>query len=331
MQGKDRKKTIEDRVNNLPLLSKNVLEIIALLDDAKSSFEKIVEKLTPEVTAKFLSMANSAFYGVEVKSITHALRVLGYNAMRQSLVTSLLIDHFDRFSGLESFRLDKYHKQAHFCASVSRILGEILEYEHLANLVTVSMLHNIGKLIIAVYFGDEHNQIIVLKEQGGVRTHDAERRILGSTHAEISAMVLKKLNIPDDLCQAVRYHDTGDEHPPVVADYQLMYILRESARIVDRLDLELVPEPPALVEEMEDTVTEGREACRELQRQEIKLKGYEEIFGMLLGRAAEFVERDLETIIKARAALNDGPEGLDSKSTDHDPHVLQDIGDDEGI
>jgi HD-like signal output (HDOD) protein len=317
MQGTDRKTSIEDRINNLPLLSKNVLEIIALLDDAKSSFEKIVEKLSPEVTAKFLSMANSAFYGVEVKSISHALRVLGYNTMRQSLVTSLLIDHFDRFSGLETFRLDKYHQQAHYCAAVSRILGEILEYEHLANLVTVSMLHNIGKLIIA--------------EQEGVKTHVAERRILGSTHAEISAMVLKKLNIPDDLCQAVRYHDTGDEQPPVVSDNRLMHILRESTRIVDLLDLGDVPESAAMVEEMENTVAEGRDVCREIQRQEIKVKGYEEIFDMLLARAAEIVERDLQSIIKARVVLSDAAEGLDSESMIHEPHVPRDIEDDEGI
>jgi HD-like signal output (HDOD) protein len=298
-----KKKSIEDRINNLPLLSKNVLEIVALLDDPKSSFEKIAEKLSPEMTAKFLSMANSAFYGVEVKSIIHALRVLGYNAMRQSLVTSLLIDHFDKFSSLESFQLDKYHKQAHFCAAISRILGEILEYEHLANLFTVSMLHNIGKLIIAVYFGDEYNMIIALKEQEGVSTNEAERRILGSTHADISGMVLKKLNIPDDLCQAVQYHDTEDEQLPVGDDYQLMHLLRESAAITDRFDLEDAPEPAALVEELKDTVNKGREACRELQRQEIKMKGYEEIFGMLLARAAEIVERDLESKIKARAGL----------------------------
>jgi HD-like signal output (HDOD) protein len=324
MQDKDRNKSIEARINNLPLLSKNVLEIISLLDDAKSSFEMIVEKLSPEVAAKFLSMANSAFYGTEVKSITHALRLLGYKVMRQSLVTSLLIDHFDRFSSLESFKLDKYHKQAHFCAAVSRILGEILEYEHLENLFTVSMLHNIGKLIIAVYFSDEYNMIITLKEQEEVSTTAAERRILGITHAEISGLVLKKLNIPDDLCQAVRYHDTEDEQQPVVADNRLVSILRESAGIADRLDLEDAPEPAALVEEMKDTVIEGQGTCRKLQRQEIKMKGYEEIFGILLARAAEIVERDLESLIKAR-------KGLDSKTVNHDPDVLQDIEDDEGI
>jgi HD-like signal output (HDOD) protein len=259
--------------------------------------------MSPEVTAKFLSMANSAYYGVEVKNITHAVRVLGYNTMRQSLVTSLLIDHFDRFSGLDSFRLDKYHQQAHFCAAVSRLLGEILEYEHLANLVTVSMLHNIGKLIIVVYFGEEYNAIVALKKKEGISTRVAERRVLGCTHAEVSAMVLQKFNIPADLCQAVRYHDAEEGELPQVPGYQLMYILRESARIVDRLELEDAPEPAELLAQMKDTVVEGREKCRELQRQEIKSHGYTEIFGLLLRQAAEIVERDLKALCTIREVL----------------------------
>lgn len=309
MEGKDRNKSIEDRINNLPLPNKNVQEIISLLDDAESSFEKIVEKLSPEAMAKFLSMANSAFYGGEVKSITHALRVLGYNTMRQSLVTSLLIDHFDRFSGLDSFRLDKYHQQAHFCAAVSRLLGAILDYEHLANLFTVSMLHNIGKLIIAVYFGEEYNTIVTLKEKEGIPAHVAERRVLGCSHAEISAMVLQKFNIPADLSQAVRYHDAEAGELPKVSDYQLMYILRESARIVDRLELEDALEPTELFWKMQDTITAGREECRALRREHMKSKGYAEIFGMLLVRAAEIVGRDLQALYQAREDPGSDTEG----------------------
>lgn len=80
------------KVKNLPLLSENAAKIISLLDSFENKFEDIVNELSPEVTARFLSMANSAHYGIEVKSITHALRVLGFNAMRQSLVTSLLLN-----------------------------------------------------------------------------------------------------------------------------------------------------------------------------------------------------------------------------------------------
>ena len=233
--------------------------------------------------------------------------------MRQSLVTSLLIDHFDRFSGLDRFRLDKYHQQAHFCAVVSRLLGVILDYEHLANLFTVSMLHNIGKLIIAVYFGEEYNAIVALKGKEGISAHMAERRVLGCSHAEISAMVLEKFNIPADLCQAVRYHDAETGEQPEVSDYQLMCILRESARIVDRLELGDATEPSELLGKMQDTVAAGWEECRGLRREHIQSKGYAEIFNMLLVRAAEIVERDLQVLYKAREDFGRDPEGHDGR------------------
>jgi HD-like signal output (HDOD) protein len=307
MQADKEKEAFEERINHLPLIDENVLEIISLLDDAESDFEMIVGRLSPEVTAKFLSMANSAFYGVEVKSITHALRVLGFNAMRQSLVTSLLMDHFEKCSGMDTFRLDKYHAQAHFCAAVSRILGDILAYQKQADLVTVSLLHNLGKLIIAVYFGDEYNAINSLKEDENLPTSEAERRVLGKTHAEISCLVLKKFNIPDDLCEAIRYHDSKREDLPPIADPQLMLILRESSRIVDQLELADKLDTSRLLEEMSETVKEAQEVCREMQRQEIKEKGYEDFFGALLTKAGEMVERDLRWIFRERGhAVSEG-------------------------
>jgi HD-like signal output (HDOD) protein len=308
---------LEDRISTLPLFDKNVLEIISLLDDAESDFEMIVGKLSPEVTAKFLSMANSAYYGVEVKSITHALRVLGFNAMRQSLVTSLLIDHFDKFAGSSRFQFEKYHSQAHFCAAVSRILGEALQYEKVGDLITASLLHNIGKLIIAAYFGEELQQILKLKEGGAVPTHEAERRVLGCTHAEISALVLKKFNIPDDLCQAVRYHDSKEKLPSAVMDQPLLLILRESTRIVDALELSGTLDSSKLIEEMQASIAEGREICQEMQRQEIKTRGYEEFFSELLQCVAGVVERDLKWIFKERQAADNSaiqkPEKNDEK------------------
>jgi HD-like signal output (HDOD) protein len=295
---------LKDRINNLPLLDENVLEIISLLDDAGSDFEKIVGKLSPEVTAKFLSMANSAIYGVKVRSIIHALRVLGFQAMRQSLVTSLLMDHFEKCSGFGRFRLDKYNAQAHLCAAVSRVLGEILQYDKSADLVTASLLHNIGKLIIVVYFRDEHEQIVFLKKTEQIPTHQAECRILGRTHAEISAMVLRKFNIPEDLCLAIRYHDSEDAALPAVLDRPLLLILREAVRIADLLELSDTLNASRLIEEMQETIAEGRQKCIELQRQEIKDRGYEEFFSQLLSSAVRIVERDLKWIFKERSSAD---------------------------
>ncbi|MBW2167349.1 MAG: HDOD domain-containing protein [Deltaproteobacteria bacterium] len=56
----------------------------------------------------------------------------------------------------ENFNFNKSQTHAQFCAAVSRIVGEILDYSNPEDLFTVVTLHNIGKLVIAVYFKDEH-------------------------------------------------------------------------------------------------------------------------------------------------------------------------------
>jgi HD-like signal output (HDOD) protein len=101
-------------------------------------------------------MANKAYYGKVVRSVNYAMTLLGYQAMRQILVTSFLLDHFIKQLGLTAFSFERFQKQSHFCAAISGLLAESLDYKKTEDLFTVSMLYNIGKLIIVVYFNEEH-------------------------------------------------------------------------------------------------------------------------------------------------------------------------------
>ncbi|MGD9121851.1 MAG: HDOD domain-containing protein, partial [Desulfobacterales bacterium] len=88
---------IESKINKLPLVDTEVVEIITLLNNPSSNFDQIVEKLSPSLAARFLNMANSAYYGSrEVRSINYAVQLLGYGKMKDILVTSILMDHFTR-------------------------------------------------------------------------------------------------------------------------------------------------------------------------------------------------------------------------------------------
>ena len=171
---------IEKQVRNLPLIDSAVVKIITLLNNPDSNFEQIVERLSPDLTARFLNMANTAYYGREVRSTAFAVKLLGFSKMKDILITSILMDHFTR--RLIDFNFDRFMNQAQFCAAVARILGEILEFSQLDDLFTVASLQNIGKLVIAVYFKDEHKQIIALKQSQDISTREAEKQILGISH-----------------------------------------------------------------------------------------------------------------------------------------------------
>lgn len=290
-----------------------VFEIISLLDNPDAGFEQVVVKLSPDIAAKFLNMANSAFYGREIRSINYAVKVLGFSTMKQILITSILIDHFAKRSDLEDFDFDKFQNQAHFCASVSRALGEILNYEKLEDLFTVAMLQNIGKLVIVVYFEDEHREIEALKEADNIPSLEAEKRLLGVTHAEIGAIVLEKLKIPQDICDAIRYHDTHDRIVTEKSNFQLELISMASARITDNFALPDKIDPLEIINLLGKTIKKGQEMCKEKLRMEMRSKGYKEVFGTLLKQASELVVSDLKKNLHERT-----PQTAAEKSQDID-------------
>jgi len=300
MQKSIQRKTIEKKIQDLPLVDVAVFEVISMLDDPEANFEKISGNLSPDVASRFLEMANSAYYGREVRSIGYAVRVLGFAQMKKILTSSILMAHFIKHVDFEGFSFQKFQQQAQFCGAVSRVLGEILGYERPEDLFTVAILQNIGKLVLATYFRDEFHKINRLKVSDGIPTREAERLVLEISHAEIGAIVLERFHIPEDICDAVKYHDAYERTVPEGPNYQLEFIAREATKIVGRFKLPEDIDPMAIVDRLRGTVNEGRKQYRKAFKDGIHGKGYREAFVDLLAEASHLVRRDLKVFLNER-------------------------------
>ncbi|MBN1275881.1 MAG: HDOD domain-containing protein [Deltaproteobacteria bacterium] len=309
MENNDNVTSIENRIKDLPLIDASVFEIISLLNDPDSNFQQIVKKISADIAARFLNMANSAYYGRKVSSIDHAVRLLGYSEMKQILITSILIDHLTKHLDFENFNFDRFQRQSHFCAAVCKILGDVFEYPKPQDLFTVAILHNIGKLVIAVYFKEDHKKIIALKKAEGISSHEAELRILGVTHSQIGALVLEKFQIAKNICEAVRFHDSKDRVIPEEMDYQLELILRESAAIVADFSLPEESDPLDIVNEIRTTIQEAKKEYRKEVSTEIISRGYRELFPSMLKHACEVIRVGLSQLLRKR--VPDKKEGED--------------------
>ena len=292
---------ISRKIDKLPLVDSEVVDIITLLNNPGSNFKQIVEKLSPSLATRFLNIANSAYYGGrEVRTIDYAVKLLGYAKMKDILITSILVDHFTK--RLKSFDFDKFLKQAQFCAAVAKVLGEMLNFKQLEDLFTVATLQNIGKLVIAVYFKDDHRKIVALKKAEGLPSCEAEQRILGISHGEIGTIVLQRFNVPQDICDAVRYHDSLDTELPVKNNNYLQHIARQATRIVGHFSLPKEIAPMDLYHVLRATVEEGKKNYREQVQSQIRSKGYTQIFSSLLEQAADLVSDDLKAHLRERVA-----------------------------
>jgi HD-like signal output (HDOD) protein len=283
----------------LPLVDSEVVEIITLLNNPASNFKQIVEKLSPSLATRFLNIANSAYYGGrEVRTIDYAVKLLGYAKMKDILITSILVDHFTK--RMQDFDFDKFLKQAQFCAAIAKVLGEMLNFKQLEDLFTVATLQNIGKLVIAVYFKEEHRKIVALKKMEGLPSCEAEQQILGISHGEIGAIVLERFNVPQDICDAVRFHDSLDSEPPVEGDNYLQHIARQATRIVANFSLPKEMAPMDLYHMLRATVEEGKKNYREQVQSQIRSQGYAQIFPSLLEKATDLVTYDLKAHLRER-------------------------------
>ncbi len=280
-------------LRSLPLIQAKALETISLLDDPDSDFYQVIDQLSPDITAKFIEMAGSSLYGQKIRSIDHAVRLLGYKQMRQILASSVLVNELSE-AGAKSFKLEKFHKQAQLCAGIALCLGQIVGYPDKAKLFTVSLFNNIGKLIIAVYFKPEYEAIIDLKRQEGISSKEAEKRILGLNHAQIGALVLKQCYLPPEVYNAVRFHEDETLFVADDEEYQLLLILRKASDLANRLSLP--PEevsPQALPLQFQETIAEGQGVHQALSSDIEKNQDYRQILEQSINRGVELIAREL--------------------------------------
>ena len=292
---------IWDKIKSLPLIDVAVFDVISLIDNPDSNFEQIAEKLSPDIAANFLTMANSAYYGREVRSVSFAVRVLGYGQMKKILTSAALMDHFVKRLELEDFNFEKFQVQAFFCAAISKVLGEILGYEKSEDLYTVSILQNIGKLVLAVYFKDEYREINALKIAERLPSRIAELRIIGVTHGEIGANVLERFKIPEEICNAIRFHDVAGRIIPEESGFELEFVSRESSRLVAEFALPEGMNAQDIMDRLKGTINEGQKRYREKMREVLhSTGGYREAFEAQIDQAAGLIRRDLKVFLKER-------------------------------
>jgi len=137
-------------------------------------------------------------------------------------------------------------------------------------------------------------------------TSEAEKEVLGISHGEIGAIVLKRFSVPQEICEAVKFHDTPNDALPDITDSQLAYISRAAGRIVGKFTLPAEKNPLELNSLLSETIAAGKSKQRQRVREEIRSRGYADIFPELLADAANLVSADLKQYLPERTEQEDG-------------------------
>lgn len=182
-----------------------------------SSMEEVGETLSQDqgLTTRILSLANSAYYGLqaEVQSVSRAAAVLGMAEIR-NIVLALGVQSLTRKYDLpEDFNLVGYWEHQLIVAMIAKELSRMSGLGHPDNLFTVGMLHDIGKLIVALRRPEDWQAIEEMMESEDMLVQEAEEEYWGMDHAVVGALMLKSWDLPPALVEPVNWHHSPELAP----------------------------------------------------------------------------------------------------------------------
>ncbi|RMF94363.1 MAG: HDOD domain-containing protein [Candidatus Schekmanbacteria bacterium] len=207
------KKKIEEHLETgeeLPFFSVTVKKLLELTEDPETSLSEIVSAMDTSVAATTLKMANSVYFGGSsfrnIKSLEHAIMVIGFDSLRELAFNASLISMFKEDDENVKKNIQAHLEHCFQVAISSKLLASLFNYENKAQCYVAGLLHDIGKLAIERFFRNESAQIKELQEKEGISDIEAERRILGLDHMEIGGIMGDKWNLPESIVEAIRCH-----------------------------------------------------------------------------------------------------------------------------
>lgn len=162
----------------------------------------------PGLSARLLKLVNSAFFSLPspVHDITAAITLLGMQELRNFVLATEVIQHFD---GIPPDLLDIYDfwRRSLRCAVLARALSQQGELPvDGAAIFIAGLLHGIGHLVICLRLPELGRKALLEHRYRGLPLHVAQRDCIGFDYAELGAALARQWRLPDMLCAALAHH-----------------------------------------------------------------------------------------------------------------------------
>jgi len=202
-------------LKSLPTVPKLYQALSAELDGGRCSAKSVAAIIEQDMamTVRLLQIVNSAFYGLtrKITNIRDAVTVLGFEPIRALVASTELFRAMSKICAPKGFSLED--EQAH-AGRVAAIAQSLLADRELARTAfSAGILHDIGRVALAVAMPDEYGRAVELAASDRVPMHEAENRVFECTHAEIGAHVLALWGLPNALVEAVAFHHRPAQLP----------------------------------------------------------------------------------------------------------------------
>jgi len=209
-----------DSIVTLPTIPEIIVALNETIADPESSALDVSEIISrdPPTATKVLRLANSAYYGLrsEVSTINHAVTMLGFNIIRNLVLTATVFDLATEKTLAGLFDVEKFWRHSLGVGVAAKIIAK----EAFPKAVNLSdefflcgLLHDLGKIILGQYLQDKFKEALVFGREQSIPLYVAEKSAIGCTHADVGGVLAKRWNLSGGIISALGHHHNPIEAP----------------------------------------------------------------------------------------------------------------------
>lgn len=211
--------------SDFPALSDSVSAINKLTDSDKESINKLSNTILKDygLTNKILRLVNSAFYrqsgGGSISTVSRAVIVLGFDAVRNIAITVLLFEHLQDKANARD--LKESFLRANLAGTLARDASKKFMAREAEEGYICALFFSLGQLLAQYYFPEEVFEIRKVMLQQNCSQEAAAARVLGLSFSELGIGIAKYWGFPAPIIGSMRPLDDGPIKKPNTHDETL--------------------------------------------------------------------------------------------------------------
>jgi putative nucleotidyltransferase with HDIG domain len=182
-----------------------------------------------DISARLLRLVNSSFYGLpaKVETLSRAITIIGADELRNLVMAATAMR---TFTGIPKQLVDmtEYWQHSVTTGVIAQSLAKMSNILHSERLFVMGLLHDVGRLAIYLTLPEKATDVLFITGGDNWILAETERDILGFTHLDVGAELMRSWELPESFVAIAGYHD----HPVNAEGYQLETSLVHIAKAI---------------------------------------------------------------------------------------------------
>ncbi len=199
-----------EKFEGVSILPSSVVEAFRLSVDPDCCVEKFARAIEKDVNLalEVLKIANSPLFSMNspVSNLQQAAIRLGMRRCRNLIMSTCVCNMMKEVPLELEWAREVLHKHCLTTATACTLINDTFGLGFAGEEYTAGMLHDFGRVALAVTLPDEFSEFDQLDFDETEQTLVYEKSRLGTNHCEFGAWYIDSVSFPNELVEAVRWH-----------------------------------------------------------------------------------------------------------------------------